>query len=84
VLVALTVIGAVCVVVAAVIVYGEFRWNKGTTDATLEDGDVSVTLLFRFGEDGLIDIGRAEARGRLVGAVLELCHSRWHARPARR
>jgi uncharacterized protein DUF6920 len=37
--------------------------------ATLEDGDVSVTLLFRFGEDGLIDTGRAEARGRLVGAT---------------
>jgi hypothetical protein len=37
--------------------------------ATLEDGDVTVTLLFRFGEDGLIDTGRAEARGRLVGAT---------------
>jgi hypothetical protein len=37
--------------------------------ATLEDGGVTVTLLFRFGEDGLIDTGRAEARGRLVGAA---------------
>jgi hypothetical protein len=37
--------------------------------ATLEDGDVTVTLLFRFGEDGLIDTGRADARGRLVGAT---------------
>jgi hypothetical protein len=37
--------------------------------ATLEDGGVTVTLLFRFGEDGLIDTGRAEARCRLVGAA---------------
>ena len=37
--------------------------------ATLEDGDVTVTLLFRFGEDGLIDTVRAEARGRLVGST---------------
>jgi hypothetical protein len=32
VLVALTVIGAVCVVAAAIIAYGEFRWNSGTTE----------------------------------------------------
>jgi hypothetical protein len=37
--------------------------------ATLEDGDVTVTLLFRFGEDGLIDTVRADARGRMVGAT---------------
>ncbi|HWW86480.1 MAG TPA: DUF6544 family protein [Vicinamibacterales bacterium] len=37
--------------------------------ATLEDGDVTVTLLFRFGEDGLINTGRAEARGRMVDAT---------------
>ncbi|HMP78056.1 MAG TPA: hypothetical protein PKD54_01265 [Pirellulaceae bacterium] len=35
--------------------------------ATLRDGDVSVTLLFTFGEDGLIDTVRAESRGRMVG-----------------
>src|ERR1700730_7849870 len=32
VLVALTVIGAMCVVAAAVMVYGEFRWKSGTTE----------------------------------------------------
>jgi hypothetical protein len=37
--------------------------------ATLEDGGVTVTLLFRFGKDGLIDTVRAEARSRLVGAT---------------
>jgi hypothetical protein len=37
--------------------------------ATLEDGGATVTLLFRFGEDGLIDTVRAEARSRLVGAT---------------
>jgi len=31
-LVALTVIGAVCIVAAAVMVYGEFRWQSGTTE----------------------------------------------------
>jgi hypothetical protein len=34
--------------------------------ATLRDRGLSVTLLFRFGEDGLINSVRAEARGRLV------------------
>jgi hypothetical protein len=37
--------------------------------ATLEDGGVTVTLLFRFGEDGLIDTVRADTRSRLVGAT---------------
>jgi len=35
--------------------------------ATLQDGVNSVTLLFRFGEDGPIDSIRAEARGRMSG-----------------
>jgi len=34
--------------------------------ATLKDGDLSVTLLFRFDKDGLINTVRAEARGRMV------------------
>jgi hypothetical protein len=39
--------------------------------ATLRDGDVTVTLLFRFNDDGLIGSVRAEARGRAVnGAVV--------------
>lgn len=36
--------------------------------ATLNDADVSVTLLFKFGKDDLIDSARAEARPRTVGA----------------
>lgn len=35
--------------------------------ATLKDGDLTLTLLFRFNSEGLIDTVRAEARGRTVG-----------------
>jgi hypothetical protein len=35
--------------------------------ATLNDGDVSVALLFQFGKDDLITSARAEARSRTVG-----------------
>jgi hypothetical protein len=35
--------------------------------ATLTDGDVTVSLIFHFGDDGLIATVRAEARGRTVG-----------------
>lgn len=39
--------------------------------ATMKDGDVTVTLLFRFNDEGLIGSMRAEARGRtLNGAVV--------------
>ena len=38
--------------------------------ATLKDGDLTLTLLFRFNEDGLIDTVRAEARARLVGGAV--------------
>jgi hypothetical protein len=37
--------------------------------ATLRDGKVSVTLLFRFDDAGLIGSVRAEARGRVVDGV---------------
>jgi hypothetical protein len=37
--------------------------------ATMQDGDTSVTLLFRFGTDGLIESMRAEARGALIDGV---------------
>jgi hypothetical protein len=37
--------------------------------ATMQDGDTSVTLLFRFNTDGLIDSLRAEARGALIDGV---------------
>lgn len=50
------------------------RWeavNDTSARATLRDGDTSVTLLFRFNEDGLVAAVRAEARGRTVnGAVV--------------
>jgi hypothetical protein len=38
--------------------------------ATLKDGDLTLTLLFRFNTDGLIDTVRAEARGRTVGGTV--------------
>lgn len=45
--------------------------DKTSARATLRDGDVSVTLRFRFNDAGLIDSLRAEVRGRVVsGAVV--------------
>lgn len=38
--------------------------------ATLKDNDLTLTLLFRFNKDGLIDTVRAEARGRTVGGTV--------------
>lgn len=46
--------------------------------ATLRDGDIAATLLFRFTEDDLIDSVRADARGRMVGATPVL--TPWQAR----
>ena len=37
--------------------------------ATLKDGTTSVTLLFRFNADDMIDSMRAEARGALIDGV---------------
>ncbi len=37
--------------------------------ATLKDGELSLTLLFRFNKDDLIDTVRAEARGRMVAGT---------------
>ena len=45
------------------------RWetvDDRSARATLTDGDITLTLLFRFHDDGLIDTARAEARGRIV------------------
>jgi hypothetical protein len=47
-------------------------WNAvddHSARATLKDGDLSLTLLFRFNQDRLIDTVRAEARGRMVDAT---------------
>jgi hypothetical protein len=41
--------------------------DEHSARATLHDGDLSVTLLFHFDSEGLIDTVRAEARGRSVG-----------------
>lgn len=38
--------------------------------ATLADGELTLTLLFRFNAEGLIDTVRAEARGRTVGQAI--------------
>lgn len=49
------------------------RWDAlddRSSCATLNDGDVTLTLLFRFNEAGLIDTVRAEARGRTVGSAV--------------
>ena len=50
------------------------RWeavNDTSSKAMLEDGKITVAMLVRFNEDGLIESGRAETRGRTVaGAVI--------------
>ena len=38
--------------------------------ATLKDGDLTLALLFRFNEEGLIATVRADARGRTVGGTV--------------
>jgi hypothetical protein len=46
------------------------RWeavDDRSAYATLEEGDITLTMLFTFDEQGLIDTVRAEARGRAVG-----------------
>lgn len=51
------------------------RWeavDDSSASATLTDGDLSVTLLFRFHENGMISSVRAEARGRMTdGRVIQ-------------
>jgi hypothetical protein len=46
--------------------------------ATLHDGDLELTMLFRFGENDLIEAVRAEARGRTVGE--EIIPTPWEGR----
>ena len=49
------------------------RWeavDERSARATLVDSTVSVTLLFRFNGQGLIESTRAEARGRTVGKAI--------------
>jgi hypothetical protein len=59
------------------------RWtavDDHTATATLRDGDVTATLLFRFdAQTGLVDSVRAEARGRTVGTAVVMTpwEGRW-------
>jgi len=46
------------------------RWeavDHASANATIVDGPLTLTLLFRFNDAGLIDSFRAEARGAVVG-----------------
>jgi len=46
------------------------RWeavDDTSAKATLTDGETTVTLLFRFNDEGLIESAHADARGRTVG-----------------
>ena len=57
------------------------RWeavDDRSARATLEEGDISITMLFTFDEEGLIDTVRAEARGRAVGG--EVVPTPWRGR----
>jgi hypothetical protein len=45
------------------------RWvavDESSAHATLTEGDISITMLFTFNEQGLIETARAESRGRMV------------------
>ena len=58
------------------------RWDavdERSARATLVDGAISLTLLFRFDEQGLIESVRAEARGRTVAktVVMTPWEGRW-------
>lgn len=48
------------------------RWaavDAHSARGTLSDGDIEVTLLFSFNEDGLLETIRADSRGRMVGGT---------------
>jgi hypothetical protein len=58
------------------------RWDavdERSARATLVDGALSLTLLFRFDEQGLIESVRAEARGRTVAKTIVMTpwEGRW-------
>jgi hypothetical protein len=57
------------------------RWEAvdgSSAQATLEEGDISITMLVTFNEEGLIDTVHAEARGRAVGG--EVIVTPWQGR----
>jgi hypothetical protein len=64
------------------------RWeavDDRSARATLVDGTLSLTLLFRFDDQGLIESARAEARGRTVGKTIVMTpwEGRWSHYQAR-
>lgn len=57
------------------------RWepvDDRSAYATLEEGDITITMLVTFDEEGLIETVRAEARGRAVGG--EVVPTPWQGR----
>lgn len=57
------------------------RWHAvdaNSAQATLEDGNIKLTLLFTFTDAGLIESVRAEARGRTVNG--EIIQTPWQGR----
>jgi uncharacterized protein DUF6920 len=57
------------------------RWDAvddHSAHATLQDGDITLTLLFRFNEEGLIDTVFAESRAQIVGG--KVTHAPWQCR----
>src|SRR4028118_1166141 len=57
------------------------RWeavDDRSAYTTLEEGDISITMLFTFDEEGLIETVRAESRGRAVGG--EVIPTPWRGR----
>jgi hypothetical protein len=57
------------------------RWqaaDERSAYATLEEGDISITMLFTFNEEGLIHSVRAETRGRTVDG--EVVPTPWQGR----
>lgn len=58
------------------------RWDavdEHSANATIVDGRITLTLLFRFNDAGLIDSFRAEARGAMVGKEMVMLpwEGRW-------
>jgi hypothetical protein len=46
------------------------RWeaiDNASANATIVDGPITLTLVFRFNDAGLIESARADARGAMVG-----------------
>jgi hypothetical protein len=58
------------------------RWeavNDRSANVTMTDGILSITLRFRFNDQGLIESGLAQARGRTIGKTIEMTpwEGRW-------